>query len=340
MAMAYFPVLRPRRLRGKKSVRDIVAETRLSTDDLMMPLFFKEGIKSPEPIDAMPGQYRYPVEMAPKVVQDALSYGIKAFLLFGVVPEERKDFQGTAAYDPEGPVPRAIRLIRKELGDEPAIFTDVCICGYTTHGHCGIPMEKRGRKVIDNDSTLKIIAKMAVVHAEAGADFVAPSGMMDGMVKAIREALDREGYSDVGIMSYSVKYASGFYGPFREAAGSAPRFGDRRSYQMDPRNAAEALKEASLDVEEGADMLMVKPALAYLDVISLLKEAFPQYPLAAYNVSGEYSMVKAAAEKGWIDEKLVTLEILTAIKRAGADIVITYHALDVAKWLREGYNPF
>ena len=338
--MAGFPELRPRRLRSSKAIRDLVAETRLGVDDLMLPLFVRKGITEPEPITAMPGQYRYPVEKVTEVVGKALELGIKAFLLFGVIPDEEKDFQGTKAYDPHGPVPEAIRLIRKEYGYEPAIFTDVCICGYTSHGHCGIPVERRGRTVIDNDSTLQIIAKMAVTHAEAGADFVAPSGMMDGMVKAIREALDREGFSDVGIMSYAVKYASGFYGPFREAAGSAPRFGDRRTYQMDPRNAAEALKEAMLDVEEGADILMVKPALAYLDVISLVKEAFPQYPLAAYNVSGEYSMVKAAAEKGWIDEKLVTFEILTAIKRAGADIIITYHALDVAKWLREGYNPF
>ncbi len=338
--MAYFPLLRPRRLRATKAIRDLVAETKVTTDDLMLPLFVAKHIEKPVPIEAMPGQYRYPVNQVVDVVREALDLGVKAILLFGVIPDEEKDFEATKAYDPKGPVPEAIRLIRRELGDEPAIFTDVCICGYTTHGHCGIPVERRGRKVIDNDSTLKIIAKMAVTHAEAGADFVAPSGMMDGMVKAIREALDEAGYSDVGIMSYAVKYASGFYGPFREAAGSAPRFGNRRSYQMDPRNAIEALKEAALDVEEGADILMVKPALAYLDVISLVKDAFPQYPLAAYNVSGEYSMVKAAAEKGWIDEKLVTLEILTAIKRAGADIIITYHALDVAKWLREGYNPF
>jgi porphobilinogen synthase len=338
--MGYFPVLRPRRLRLTKNIRDIVAETRISTDDLILPLFVREGISEPEPIPSMPGQYRYPVNKIVDVVREALDLGVKAFILFGVVPEVHKDHSGKYAYDPKGPVPKAVKLIRKELEWEPVIFTDVCICGYTSHGHCGIPVEKRGRKLIDNDSTLKVIAKMAVTHAEAGADFVAPSGMMDGMVKAIREALDDEGYTEVGIMSYAVKYASGFYGPFREAASSAPRFGDRRSYQMDPRNALEALKEAGLDVEEGADILMVKPALAYLDVIRLVKEAFPQYPLAAYNVSGEYSMVKASAEKGWIDEKLVVFEILTAIKRAGADLILTYHALDVAKWLREGYNPF
>lgn len=338
--MPLFPQTRPRRLRLTKGIRDLVAETRLSVDDLIMPIFVKEGLDKPEPIEAMPGYYRYPVKDVVNVVSEAMEVGVRAFLLFGIPSPEKKDHMGSPAYDPSGPVPQAIRIIRKELGEEPLIFTDICICGYTSHGHCGIPVEKHGRSLIDNDSTLDVIAKMAVVHAEAGADFVAPSGMMDGMVGAIREALDDEGYTEVGIMSYAVKYASGFYGPFREAASSAPRFGDRRSYQMDPRNAYEAIKEVFLDIEEGADILMVKPALAYLDVIRLVKENYPHYPLAAYNVSGEYSMVKAAAEKGWIDEKLVTFEILTAIKRAGADIVITYHALDVAKWLREGYSPF
>ncbi|KSW12622.1 delta-aminolevulinic acid dehydratase [Pyrodictium occultum] len=338
--MPRFPELRPRRLRLTKAIRDLVAETALTVNDLIYPVFVREGINEPEPIAAMPGQYRYPVEKVTDIVSSALELGVKAFILFGVVPDEKKDHTGSYAYDPRGPVPRAIKAIRRDFGEEPLIFTDVCICGYTSHGHCGIPVEKRGRKLIDNDSTLEVISRMAVTHAEAGADFVAPSGMMDGMVKAIREALDREGFSEVGIMSYAVKYASGFYGPFREAAGSAPRFGDRRSYQMDPRNAMEAIKESMLDVEEGADILMVKPALAYLDVIRLVKESFPHYPLAAYNVSGEYSMVKAAAEKGWVDEKLVTFEILTAIKRAGADLILTYHALDVARWLREGYNPF
>ncbi|RUM48069.1 MAG: porphobilinogen synthase [Hyperthermus sp.] len=337
--MTHYPLLRPRRLRLTKTIRDLVAETRLSPQDFIMPLFVKnEGEK--EPIMSMPGQYRYPVQEILQVIQNAMDQGVKAFMLFGVIPDELKDHYARRAYDPQGPVPQALKLIRRELGWEPTIFTDVCICGYASHGHCGIPVEKHGRKIIDNDSTLSIIARMAVVHAEAGADFVAPSGMMDGMVKAIREALDKEGYTDTGILSYAVKYASGFYGPFREAAGSAPRFGDRRSYQMDPRNALEALKEASLDVEEGADMLMVKPALAYLDVIRLIKSSFPEYPLAAYNVSGEYSLVKAAAEKGWIDEKMVVFEILTAIKRAGADVIITYHALEAAKWIREGYSPF
>ncbi len=337
-----FPALRPRRLRATKAIRDLVAETSLSPSDFILPVFVKEGLEKPEPIEAMPGQYRYPVgDQLVEFVRGALEAGVKAVLLFGY-PRER-DEKGLIAARRDGVVQEAVRLLRREFGEEIVIFTDVCICNYTTHGHCGIPVKRRKGPievtVIDNDSTLEVIARIAVSHAEAGADFVAPSGMMDGMVKAIREALDREGYTDVGIMSYAVKYASGFYGPFREALHSAPRFGDRRSYQMDPRNAAEALKEARLDVEEGADILMVKPALAYLDVISLVKQAYPDYPLAAYNVSGEYSMVKAAAEKGWIDERLVTLEILTAIKRAGADIIITYHALEAAKWLREGL-PF
>ena len=333
-----FPRHRPRRLRSTKAIRDLIAETTIQPQHLIYPIFVKEGIEKPEPIPSMPGQYRWPISKAVEPVMKALEVGVKSILVFGI-PREKDDI-GSRAFDPKGPTQEAVRLIRRELGDDVVIFTDVCLCGYTTHGHCGIPVERRGRKVIDNDKTLEIIAKIAVSHAEAGADFVAPSGMMDGMVRAIREALDREGYSDVGIMSYAVKYCSGFYGPFREAMDSAPRFGDRRTYQMDPRNAMEAIREARLDIEEGADILMVKPALAYLDIISIVKQAFPDYPLAAYNVSGEYSMIKAAAEKGYIDERLVVLEVLTAIRRAGADIIITYHAIDAAKWLREGFNPF
>jgi len=340
-----YPVLRPRRLRLTKAIRDIVAETRVLPSDFIMPVFVKEG-GGKEPIEAMPGQYRLPVgDELVRLVGRGLELGVKAVLLFGVVPDAVKDETGSAAYDPNGVVQRAVRLLRREFGEDVVVFTDVCLCGYTRHGHCGLPVEpikRRGMRgrFIENDETLKLIARIAVSHAEAGADFVAPSGMMDGMVSAIRAALDKEGYSDVGIMSYAVKYCSGFYGPFREAMSSAPRFGDRRSYQMDPRNAYEALKEARLDVEEGADILMVKPALAYLDVIRLVKNYFTEYPLAAYNVSGEYSMVKAAAEKGWIDERRVVMEILTAIKRAGADLIITYHALDAAEWIREGYDPF
>ncbi len=343
--MPVYPSTRPRRLRRSPALRSLVAETLLSPSNMIYPVFVKEGIESPEPLSSMPGQYRYPVaKPLLDLISRALDLGIRAFLFFGIPTPESKDYEGSPGYDPNGVVQRAVKLVKKEYGDEVVVFTDVCICGYTDHGHCGLPVEREvaGRKyrVIDNDSTLKVIARIAVSHAEAGADFVAPSGMMDGMVKAIREALDREGYTDVGIMSYAVKYASGFYGPFRDTMDSAPRFGDRRSYQMDPRNAREAVLEALLDVEEGADILMVKPALAYLDVIRVVKEAFPYKPLAAYNVSGEYSMVKAAAEKGWVDERIVVLEVLTAIRRAGADIIITYHALEAAEWLREQGIPF
>ena len=331
--------IRPRRLRATRYIRDLVSETTLNPSRFIMPLFVKENGEI-EPISAMPGYYRYPAtsNQIVSAIQSALDMGIRGFLLFGIPRTKSK--LGEKAYDPNGPVQVAIRLIRKELGWEPTIFTDLCLCGYTDHGHCGIPVESRRGIVIDNDQTLEIYGKIAVSQAEAGADFIAPSGMMDGQVRAIREALDSAGFSDVGIMSYAVKYASAFYGPFREAAHSAPRFGDRRSYQMDPRNAMEALKEAQIDLEEGADILMVKPALAYLDVIRLVKEHLPEVPLAAYNVSGEYSMVKAAAEKGLIDEKVIVMEILTAIRRAGADIIITYHALDAARWLREGLNFF
>jgi porphobilinogen synthase len=323
-----------------KAIRDAVAETSLSPRDFIVPVFVKEGISRPEPIDAMPGYYRLPTEgdELVKFVQESMELGLKAFLFFGVTG--RKGRLGETAYDPTGPVQRAVRYLRRELGWEPLIFADLCLCGYTDHGHCGIPVEKPRGMVIDNDMTIEIYGKIAVSLAEAGVDFVAPSGMMDGQVKAIREALDNAGYGDVGIMSYAVKYASGFYGPFREAASSAPRFGDRRSYQMDPRNKLEAIKEALMDVEEGADILMVKPALAYLDVVSIVKQHVPYMPLAAYNVSGEYSMVKVAAREGLIDERLVVMEILTAIKRAGADLIITYHAREAAKWIREGYDPF
>ncbi|MEM4792923.1 MAG: porphobilinogen synthase, partial [Pyrobaculum sp.] len=238
-----------------------------------------------------------------------------------------------------GVVPKAIRLLKEVFGDKLLIFADVCLCEYTEHGHCGVVRERRGRWYVDNDETIKLYAKEAVAYADAGADFVAPSGMMDGQVAEIRKALDSHGFHDVGIMAYSAKYASAFYGPFRVAAASAPKFGDRRTYQMDPRNAYEAVKEVMLDLEEGADIVMVKPALAYLDVIRLVKTHYPWAPIAAYNVSGEYAMVKAAVSLGYIDERVVTLEILTAIKRAGANLILTYHALEAARWLREGL-PF
>ncbi len=335
-----FPYLRPRRLRKNLYLRDLVAETRLSPRDFIYPIFVKDGIDQPEPIEAMPGQYRWPVDKVSEIVSKALELGVHNVLLFGI-PKE-KDELGSSAYSSDGVVQRAVRKIKKEFGNEVVVHTDVCLCHYTSHGHCGLLakkcVEERCEYVVDNDPTLELLGKVAVSHAEAGADVVAPSSMMDGMVRAIREALDRAGFTDVAIMSYAAKYASAFYGPFRAAADNAPSHGDRRTYQMDPRNGEEALKEVNLDIEEGADILMVKPALAYLDVIKRVKDTFPYYPLAAYNVSGEYSMVKAAASQGLVDEKKITLEILHSIKRAGANIIITYHALEAAEWLREGLD--
>ncbi len=336
-----FPYLRPRRLRKNLYLRDLVTETRISPRDFIYPIFVREGIEEPEEIPAMPGQYRWPVnEKLVEHVQKALDLGVRSILVFGI-PKD-KDELGSSAYDENGVVQRAVKLLRKELGNEVVIFTDVCLCHYTSHGHCGVLsrrcLDGLCEYVVDNDKTLELLAKVAVSHAKAGADVVAPSSMMDGMVRAIREALDKEGFTDVAIMSYAAKYASAFYGPFRAAAENAPQHGDRRTYQMDPRNGEEAIKEVMLDVEEGADILMVKPALAYLDVIRRVREAFPHYPLAAYNVSGEYSMVKAAAKEGLVDEKKITLEILHAIKRAGANIIITYHALEAAEWIKEGLD--
>ena len=332
--MEWKPRIRPRRLRLSPVIRELVAETSLRPNQLVLPVFVKEGLRSPEPAHGLEGQLVYPPTSNELIsmISNALDLGVKAFLIFGI-PKE-KDEVGSRAYDNNGPVQQALRLIRRELSWEPLIFTDLCICNYTTHGHCGIPRESRRGLVVDNDSTLEVYAKIAASQAEAGSDFIAPSGMMDGQVGVIREALDREGFTDVGIMSYSVKYASSFYGPFREVMDSAPRFGDRKSYQMDPRNAYEALREVELDVEEGADIVMVKPALAYLDVIRLVKETYPHIPLAAYSVSGEYAMVKAAAKTGLMKEDDIMLEILYSIKRAGADIIITYYALEAAKLLR------
>ncbi len=328
-----YPIVRPRRLRKNQLIRDLVAETNIDVKKLVMPIFVKENITSPEEIDSMPGQYRLPLnEHLIKFVEDCYSKGIRNFIIFGI--PSRKDPIGSEAFSQEGVVQKCVRMLREVFNDKIIIITDLCLCQYTDHGHCGIlRLGKRGTYV-DNDDTLKIYAKIAISQAEAGADIVAPSGMMDGQVRAIREALDSAGYEDVLIMSYSVKYASSFYGPFREAAYSAPKIGDRRTYQMDPRNAYEALKEVELDLKEGADIIMVKPALAYLDVIRLVKQHFPHVPLAAYNVSGEYSMVKAAAKLGWIDEKSIIIEIITAIFRAGADIVITYHARELAEFLQ------
>ncbi len=294
---------------------------------LILPLFVDESLDEQKPIDAMPGQFRYPPDGTAPVLKKVVAAGLGGVILFGI--PKKKDEAGTGAWADDGVVQRAIRFCR-ECHPGITIFADLCLCEYTSHGHCGV----LNGKDVDNDETLKVLAKIAVSQARAGADFVAPSDMMDGRVAAIRAALDNEGFSEKGILSYSAKYASSFYGPFREAAGSTPAFGDRRSYQMDPANAAEALREIRLDVDEGADMVMVKPALAYLDVIAAAA-AFTEVPVAAYNVSGEYSMVKAAAAAGWGDERAMAMEILTAVARAGADIILTYHALDAAEWIKE-----
>lgn len=314
---------RPRRLRENPVLREMVQETRLSLKNLIYPLFVRPGRGIKEEIPSMPGQFRYSVDMLIREVEEAFRLGISAILLFGI--PERKDEIGSEAWNPQGIVQRAIGAIKERL-PEVLVITDVCLCEYTSHGHCGIP---KGSRIL-NDPTLELLALTALSHVRAGADMVAPSDMMDGRVRAIREALDREGYSHIPIMAYSAKYASCFYGPFREAAESQPKFGNRASYQMDPPNAREALKEMSLDVEEGADILMVKPALPYLDIIRLARERF-DLPIAAYCVSGEYAMIKAASSLGFLDEKKAIYEVHTAIKRAGADLIITYFAKDLAK---------
>ena len=318
-------IYRPRRLRASVGIRNMVRETQLSVHDFVYPIFVVPGINIRKEIPTLPGQYHLSADQALEVAKQAAALGIPAVLLFGL--PEYKDAKGSSAWDMKSPVQRAMALIKKALPDL-VIIGDVCLCEYTDHGHCGL---LKGQEV-DNDPTLDLLARVAVSQAKAGADMIAPSDMMDGRVAAIREALDVEGFENRSIMAYSAKYASAFYGPFREAADSAPKFGDRRAYQMDPANVREALKEVDLDVSEGADIIMVKPALSYLDVISKVRENF-ELPVAAYNVSGEYSMVKAAAANGWMEEERTTLEILTSIKRAGADIIITYHALDAAKWL-------
>jgi porphobilinogen synthase len=310
----------------------MVGETRLSPDDFIYPLFVTHGRDVQREIPSMPGQYQWSVDRLPAEVEDIVRLGIPAVILFGI--PATKDSVGSENFAPEGIVQRAIRAI-KETVPELVVITDVCMCEYTDHGHCGIVKRRpTGEFVIDNDETLEILGRVAASHAEAGADIVAPSGMMDGQVAAIRQALDQAGFPDVAILAYAAKYASAFYGPFRDAAESPPRFGDRRSHQMDPANVREALREVALDIQEGADMVMVKPALPYLDVIRAVREHFA-HPLAAYNVSGEYAMVKAAGRNGWIDERAVTLELLTAIKRAGADMILTYFAREVAAWLTE-----
>lgn len=322
-----FPQQRPRRLRKTETLRKMVQETRLDVSDFIYPIFVTNGEGVKKPIDSMPGIYQLSLDNLSKEVREVQALGIPAVILFGVPAS--KDAEASSGYDPEEAVQRAVRSI-KEHCPHMVVITDVCLCEYTDHGHCGIV---RNEEIL-NDPTLEILGEIAVSHAAAGADMVAPSDMMDGRVAALRCALDDKGYYHVGIISYAVKYASAFYGPFREAAGSAPQFGDRRSYQMDPANLREALKETRLDIAEGADIVMVKPALSYLDVIRAVKE-ITDCPVAAYNVSGEYAMVKAAAANGWLDEKRVVLEKLLSMKRAGADIIITYHARDAARWLRE-----
>ncbi len=324
-----FPEQRPRRLRRTAAVRRLVAETRLSVDDLVAPLFVKEGIDQPQPIPSMPGVFQHTQESLRKEVRALADLGIPAVILFGV--PATKDARGSGGDDPDGVVQVALKNLRDEVGDRLVLMADNCLDEYTDHGHCGI-LTSSGE--VDNDATLERYASIAVAQADAGVDVVAPSGMMDGQVGAIRAALDGAGHTDVAILAYAAKYASAFYGPFREAAESTPAFGDRRAYQMDPANAREALHEVTLDAAEGADMLMVKPAGPYLDVVQRVRERF-DLPLAAYQVSGEYAMLKAASERGWLDERRAALESLVGIRRAGADLVITYFAKDAARWLRD-----
>ena len=319
-------IIRPRRLRRTSAIRDMVRETTLSTKDLIFPLFVKHGRGERDPIPSMPGQYRFSPDTIIKETEEIWDMGIPAVILFGL--PEKKDPVGSSAYDDGEVVQRSISAIKDRIPDM-TIITDVCLCEYTDHGHCGI-IKDGG---VDNDATVELLARQALSHAKAGADFVAPSDMMDGRVAAIRKALDKDRLYDTGILSYAVKYASAFFGPFREAAGSAPQFGDRSGYQMDPANANEAIKEAILDMEEGADMIMVKPALPYLDILRRVREEC-LLPLVAYNVSGEYSMIKAADRNGWIDGEKAMMEALTCIKRAGADLIITYFAKEAARILK------
>jgi porphobilinogen synthase len=316
-------------MRRREALRRLVAETDLSPRRLIAPLFVKEGIQDPSPIPSMPGQSQHALESLRKEAVEIAGKGVSSFVLFGVPLE--KDAEGSQAYAPDGIGLQGLAALRQELGDDAVIMADLCLCDYTDHGHCGVVTDGGD---IDNDATLEIYRKIAVVQADAGADLVAPSGMMDGQVAAIRDSLDDAGHLETGILAYAAKFASAFYGPFRDAAECAPQFGDRSGYQMDPANVDEAVREVEADIAEGADMVMVKPALPYLDVIRAAKEA-TGFPMAAYNVSGEYAMVKAAAQNGWLDERRTTLEILTAIRRAGADQILTYHAKDAADWLAQ-----
>ena len=327
-----FPEYRPRRLRQSPALRRLVAETELSARQLVLPLFVRPGKKIRRAIGAMPGVFQLSIDELLKEASTAFSAGVPAVLLFGI--PDQKDAKASGAYAKNGILQQAVRALKKEL-PTLLIITDVCLCEYMSHGHCGLVESHDHTTKILNDPSLKLLAQSAHSHAEAGADIVAPSDMMDGRVRAIRTELDRHGFGDTPIMSYAAKFASAFYGPFREAAESTPQFGDRRSYQMNAANGDEAIREVALDIQEGADIVMVKPALAYLDILYRVKETF-RYPTAAYSVSAEYSMIKAAAEKGWIDERAVTLESLLAMRRAGADILITYAATDVARWLKDG----
>lgn len=321
----YFPSYRPRRLRKNALLREMIAETAISTSDLIYPMFVRPGKGKREEVASMPGIYKQSIDNLVKEAKEVKKLGVRSILLFGI--PEHKDEVGSEGYDENGIIQNALRELKKRVKGL-TLITDVCMCEYTSHGHCGIIKDGD----VDNDETIEYLAKMSLSHVRAGADMVAPSDMMDGRVGVIRDVLDENGYENIPIMAYSAKYASSFYGPFRDAAESPPKFGDRRSYQMDPPNVREALREIALDIEEGADIVMVKPALSYLDVIRAAREEF-SHPIAAYNVSGEYSMVKAAGSLGWIDEELVMMEILTSIKRAGADMILTYHAKDAARLL-------
>ena len=333
-----FPLSRPRRNRLNPRLREMLQETILTTNDLVQPLFVRHGNGLREEISSMPGQYQWSLDTLVSETENIAQLGIPAVILFGI--PEVKDPVGLENFAEDGVIQQSVRAIKEAVPDL-VVITDVCLCEYTDHGHCGVLKvgEQRSKLLPEgyvlNDDTLDILGKVAVSQSQAGADILAPSGMIDGMVGAIRSALDGAGYQHTPILSYAVKYASSFYGPFRDAAEGAPKFGDRKSHQMDPANSSEALREAALDVSEGADMLMIKPALPYLDVIRRVKDAFPELPLAAYNVSGEYAMIKAAAKNGWLDERSVVLETLTSIKRAGADFILTYHAKQAAGWLAE-----
>jgi porphobilinogen synthase len=324
--MSSYPDYRPRRLRRTPALRRAFAETSLAPSDLIAPLFVKEGLSDRVSIASMPGHAQHTLESLVKETRELVERGVAGVILFGI--PARKDAEGTESWNDEGIIQRAIRATKDEVGDEAIVIADLCLCEYTDHGHCGL----LDGDEVDNDQTIEAYGRIAVSQAAAGADVIAPSGMMDGQIRSIRRALDSGGSEHVPILAYAAKYASSFYGPFRDAAEGAPRFGDRRSYQQDPPNVDEALREAALDVEEGADALMVKPALPYLDVVRAVKDRF-RYPTAAYNVSGEYAMLMAAAERGWIDERVAALETLGAIRRAGADLILTYHAKKAAEWL-------